>query len=119
MSFLCSIGGKIIQRTTIVFMRDFKKTWSDSFKNLAVDLAKIYAVEPVHIIECLKLDSVCGSLNETYKSLVSENEIDPIENIDHDEKQRIWNMAKELSDKKEKCVLISRSIYLLEKLTEV
>jgi hypothetical protein len=98
-------------------MSDFTVTWNQSFKNLAVDLAKIYVHQPEHIINCLKFDSVCGSLNETYLALVSEKEIDPLEKLEQAEKLRIWETAKTLSDEKNKCVLISRAIYLLEKLT--
>lgn len=99
-------------------MNEFKKTWDESFKNYAVGIAMFYKNNPEHIIECLKFDSVCGSLNETYLSLVSDKEIEPIETIQAEEKQRIWERSKQLSDNKAKCILISRSIYLLEKLTE-
>lgn len=99
-------------------MQDFKITWKESFKNYAVDIAKIYVNNPDHITECLKFDSVCGSLNETYLALVGDKEIEPIESIELERKERIWNRSKELGDKKEKCVLISRSIYLLEVLTK-
>jgi hypothetical protein len=98
-------------------MSEFKKTWNESFKNYAIDIAKIYVHQPEHIINCLKFDSVCGSLNETYLALVSEKEIDPLEKLEQAEKLRIWETAKTLSDEKNKCVLISRAIYLLEKLT--
>ena len=96
---------------------EFIKTWNQSFKNYAVDIAKIYMVDPQGILNCLVFDSVCGSLNETYLSLVGEREIEPIENIDLKEKSRIWNKAKQLSTSEKKCILISRSIYLLEKIT--
>lgn len=98
-------------------MNEFKQTWNESFKKYAVDIARIFLTNRQQIINCLALDSVCGSLNETYLSLVSEKELEPIENISQSEKERIWNLAKGLSDKKAKCILICRSIYLLEKLT--
>jgi hypothetical protein len=98
-------------------MSEFKQTWNESFKNYAIDIARIFVHEPEHIINCLKFDSVCGSLNETYLALVREKEIDPLEILEHNEKLRIWDLAKTLSNREDKCVLISRSIYLLEKLT--
>lgn len=98
-------------------MNEFTKTWNQSFKNYAVDIAMIYKNNPDHIIDCLRFDSVCGSLNETYLSLVSEKEIEPIENLSREEKERLWKKAIGLTGEKEKRILISRSIYLLEKLT--
>lgn len=99
-------------------MNEFKKTWIEGFKDYAIDIARIYATSPEHIISCLGFDSVCGSLNETYLSLVGDGEIEGIDKISESEKLRIWNKSKEVSSKKDKCIMISRSIYLLEKLTD-
>jgi hypothetical protein len=48
--------------------------------------------------------------------LVREREILPIEQISEERKVKIWNQAKGISEKKNDCILISRSIYLLQEL---
>lgn len=93
-------------------------TWNDSFINYAVDIARIYKTHPEQIITCLRFDSVAGSLNETYQVLVREKEIKPIEDLPETEKRSLWNQAKNHSDKKEKCILISKCIHLLNQLTK-
>lgn len=99
-------------------MNEFEKTWNESFTNYAVDIAKIYKNNPKEILNCMGFDSVVGSLNETYQALVKTKELAPIESIDLETKNRLWNQAKEYSDKKEKCIMICRSIYLLNQLTK-
>jgi hypothetical protein len=98
-------------------MSDFVKTWNESFINYAVEIAKIYKNNPDKILSCLGFDSVVGSLNETYQSLVKSKELQPIESLDLKTKNELWSKAKEYSDKKEKCVMICRVIYLLNQLT--
>lgn len=92
--------------------------WIQSFMDYAEDIARIYRKEPEGILNCLGFGSVHGSLNETYQMLVKEKEIQPIENLPQPEKLQLWDKAKQYSDKKEVCVLICRSIYLLNQLTK-
>lgn len=92
--------------------------WKESFRNLAIDIAKKYIEDPAATLEDLKYPSVHGSLCETYRALVRENEILPIQKIAESEKQRIWNKAKQYSDREDICTNISISIYVLEILTK-
>jgi hypothetical protein len=97
--------------------KTFNQTWAESFMNYAVDIAKIYKNNPEQIINCLKFESVHSSLNETYMLLVKQGELKMIEDLEQGEKLDLWNRAKELSHEKNKCIMISRCIYLLEQLT--
>jgi hypothetical protein len=90
--------------------------WNEDFKQYAVRLAMIYKTAPEDTIKCLRLGSVAGCLNESYLSLVREKEIVPIEQIAEERKVKIWKQAKSLSESKNDCILISRSIYLLQEL---
>lgn len=92
-------------------------TWNESFMDYAVQIAKIYKNNPEQIICCLKFDSVAGSLNETYKVLTrSSGELVRIEELSKEEKLKLWEQAKQYSDAKEKCIVISRCIHLLNAL---
>jgi hypothetical protein len=97
---------------------EFRKTWNESFARYAIDISLIYKNNPAEILNCLRFESVNGSLNETYQMLVKEGEIQPIETIEPGEKLKLWDKAKEYSDKKETCVMICKSIYLLNELTK-
>lgn len=99
-------------------MGEFEKTWSEHFLNYAVAIAKIYKNNPEEILCCLCFDSVIGSLNETYMVLIKNNELLKIEEIEQHEKIKLWEQAKKYSNKREKCKIISRCIYLLEELTK-
>lgn len=99
-------------------MSDFKQTWVSGFKNYAIDIAKLYKNNPENILNCLAFDSVSGSLNETYQALVKEKELVPLESLSVEIKNKLWNQAKKYSGKKEKCIMICRSIYLLNELTK-
>lgn len=99
-------------------MNEFNKTWLKCFSDYATDIARIYKNNPEKILNCLVFDSVHGSLNETYQALVKEKELVPIESLSMEIKNRLWNKAKNYSDKKEKCIMICRSIYLLNELTK-
>jgi 3'-phosphoadenosine 5'-phosphosulfate (PAPS) 3'-phosphatase len=99
-------------------MNEFEKTWIDSFKNYAVDIALIYKNHPVQILNCLGFKSVVGCLNETYMALVRTKELKPIEMLDIQTKNELWKKSKEYSTNKSQCELICRSIYLLNELTK-
>lgn len=92
--------------------------WNEDFKKYAVDIAIIYNREPESIMNCLRFKSVSGSLNESYLSLVREKQLIPLELLNHSEKIRLWEKAKCLGTDKQDCINISRSIYLLEQLTQ-
>lgn len=92
--------------------------WNQSFVQYAIQIAKLYKNNPKQILESLGFDSVVGSLNETYLSLVKEKGLAKMEDLPADIKTKYWNQSKEYSDDQQKRVLICRSIYLLEKLTE-
>lgn len=97
-------------------MNEFTKTWNQSFKNYAIDIARIYKIHPERILNCMGFESVIGSLNETYQCLVKQNELTPIEQIEQSEKVRLWNLSKNYSDKRSHCELICRAVYLLNEL---
>jgi hypothetical protein len=97
---------------------DFDKTWIESFKNYAVDIARIYKENPDEILNCLGFDSVLGSLNETYQTLIKHGELVPIERLHITDKMDLWEQSKQYADTKNKCVLICKAIYLLNELTK-
>lgn len=97
---------------------EFSQTWDTSFKNYAIGIARIYKNNPQQILNCLGFDSVVGSLNETYQSLVKSKELEPIESLDSKTKNELWNQAKEYSYKKEKCIMICKAVYLLNELVK-
>jgi hypothetical protein len=91
--------------------------WNQSFVQYAVQIAGMYKSHPDQILASLAFESVAGSLNETYQCLVKEKELTRMEDLPKEEKLKYWNRAKELSQDENQRVLICRSIYLLEKLT--
>lgn len=97
---------------------EFEQTWNQSFKNYAIDIARIYSVNPVEILNCLGFPSVSGSLNETYMALVKEKELNPIEMLDPKTKNELWEKSKEYTTDKKQREFICRSIYLLNALTK-
>jgi hypothetical protein len=99
-------------------MNEFEKTWDESFKNYAKDIAKIYKKHPEQITCCMGFDSVVGCLNETYQSFVKQGELTPIEEIEASEKLRLWELSKQYSDNRAHRELICRSLYLLNELTK-
>lgn len=98
-------------------MSDFNQTWIEGFVNYAKDIARIYKNNPEQILNCLGFDSVVGSLNETYQAYVKDGQMRSIENLDLNEKNRLWEQARKYSDSKVKCVMICKAIYLLDVLT--
>jgi hypothetical protein len=53
-----------------------------------------------------------------YEMFVYRKEIEPIENIPKEERQRIWNKAKVYKGTQDDSIMISYSIYLLESITK-
>lgn len=92
--------------------------WERIFENHLVDIAREYAKDSQRVIECLKFDSLHTLLNYSYKNLINKNSLEPIESAPKEDKERIWKIAKRLSPYERNRVFISRSIYLLEKLTK-
>jgi hypothetical protein len=96
----------------------FKEVWKNGFMNYASDMAKIYVANKEGMISCLKFDSVVNALNETYQLLTKDGEIPRVEDLPQDKKMELWNKAKTVDSDKKKCILISKAIHLLEKITE-
>jgi hypothetical protein len=53
-----------------------------------------------------------------YEMFVYRKEIEPIETISKEERQRIWNKAREYEGTQDDRIMISYSIYLLESITK-
>jgi hypothetical protein len=53
-----------------------------------------------------------------YEMFVHRKEIEPIETISKEERQRIWNKAREYEGTQDDRIMISYSIYLLESITK-
>jgi hypothetical protein len=99
-------------------MSEFDKTWNASFKNYAIDIAKIYKNNREEILNCLGFESMVGSLNETYQALVKERELPPIELLETKRKHELWEISKRYSESKKHREMVCRSIYLLDELTK-
>jgi hypothetical protein len=98
---------------------DFDKTWIESFKNYAVDIGRIYKNNPGEILNCLKFDSVLGSLNETYQALVKDGDIKPVEGLEVSVKRQLWEQSKQYGEGSDsRCILICKVIYLLNEITQ-
>lgn len=82
----------------------------------ARQMAKIYRTNPDQVTICLKFSFVTEILNEAYQLLTNQNKLNPIEQLTTTDKNNLWTTAKKYSDKKEKCILICRSLHLLQKI---
>lgn len=91
--------------------------WDEKFKNYAVDLAKMYIDYPEQVLSCLIFDSVTGSLNETYLSLIKDG-LPKIEDLPRERKESLWKRSGNYGETKTKRIQVSRSIYLLEEITK-
>lgn len=93
--------------------------WDQSFKEYAIQIARIYKNNPAQIISCLSFGSVSGCLNETYLSLVRSKDLPPVEMLENDQKMQLWKQAKEITENQRQRIEVSRSIYLLNELTRI
>lgn len=100
-------------------MNEFDKTWREGLTDYAIKIAKIYAIHPEQILNVMGFESVVGTLNQTYISLVNNNELPKIESLPVERKIELWEKSKVYSDSKKQCELICRSIYLLDELTKL
>lgn len=87
------------------------------WEGYAIKLARQYKRLPDETMHTLRFDSIHSSLNESYHSFVKLGTIPKMENLEEGYKQELWKKSREYSDDQQKRVLICRSIYLLETLT--
>lgn len=99
-------------------MESVSKWWNEKFKQYAIMIGGMYLKNPEQILSDLKWGSVIECLNESYQALVKEGELIPIEDLSLEKKQELWERAIKIDTDKKKRILISKAIYLLEKITE-
>lgn len=92
--------------------------WEEGCLNYAVEIAKKYKADKERILECMECDSVINFLNESYTILTKNGQLQLIENLEKEEKLRLWAESKKHGEDEKKRTLICRSIYLLERLTK-
>lgn len=93
-------------------------SWNETFINHAVDIARIYKEYPEKIMICMGFNSMVECLNECYTLLVRTKELEPIEKLEPKEKTKYWETSAKYAEVREHRIKISRSIYLLDKLTK-
>lgn len=91
-----------------------EKIFDDPFKDGLYQLVVWYAAhnDPVSLI--LKFQSIRSVVEAFYQVMVNHKEMEPINNLEEKEKNRIWKLTEGL-DKRER-IKASRAIYLIEKI---
>jgi hypothetical protein len=91
------------------------------FKELYHQMALVYGANflkrPVETrYDILKSNLLVGILNSLYGYWIKD-EIEPIENLLKEEKEKYWDIAKGLSDEKEQRIKICKAAYILTVMT--
>jgi len=93
-------------------------TWSEHFTNYAFMIAGMYLKDKAAVLQDLQWGSVVECLNESYQVMVKDKSMIPIEELPTEKKTEIWDMAKNISTEKRHRILVSKAIYMLDKITE-
>lgn len=92
-------------------------TYYEFWVEYAVKLGKSFKMDKNQLLSDLKYDSIRESLNTSYGELLKKGVIEPIENLEKKEKQRIWDITASYSSDQKIRIGVSKAIYLLETIT--
>lgn len=97
---------------------DVHKWWHEKFLEYAATIARLYKNDKEKVTNDLRFDSVLACLNESYQALIKDGSLPTLESLTLEKKTEIWDRAIKVAKDKKRRILISRAIYLLEKITE-
>jgi hypothetical protein len=81
-------------------------------------MGDMYVKNREQVEKDLRFESVTNLLNSAYHAFVNDKEIEKIESLPLNKKAELWERAKKIHGDNVMRIKISRSIYLLEKITE-